>query len=80
MPGPLRTTGRLADRVELHSLESGLVGGREPTLERVQEAEAQIRDVALRLRRAEFAARPKYLACTQCAVRDICPHTAWHAE
>jgi hypothetical protein len=35
-----------------------------------------IRQVAQRIRRREFPAQPSYMACGQCAFRDICPHTA----
>ena len=72
----LRTTGRLPDRVELRFLETGLAGGKTPTLEEARVTERRIRDVAERLRRAEFPARPSYMACGQCPFRDICPHTA----
>ena len=72
----LRTRGRLPDRVELRFLESGLVGGRQPTLDDASRTEAAVHEVASTLRRREFPARPSWLACGQCPFRDICPHTA----
>jgi DNA helicase-2/ATP-dependent DNA helicase PcrA len=72
----LRTHGRLPDRVELRFLESGLAGGRKPTLEEATATEDTIRDLAARIRAREFPARPSYMACGQCAFRDICPYTA----
>jgi DNA helicase-2/ATP-dependent DNA helicase PcrA len=72
----LRTKGRLPDRVELRFLEAGLAGGKRPSLEEAQAAEAEVRRVAAAIRRREFPATPSYMACGQCAFRDICPHTA----
>jgi DNA helicase-2/ATP-dependent DNA helicase PcrA len=71
-----QTRGRLPDRVELRFLESGLAGGRRPTPERAEATMSLIRDVAERVRRGEFSARPSPQACGPCAFRDICPHTA----
>jgi DNA helicase-2/ATP-dependent DNA helicase PcrA len=72
----LRTRGRLPDWVELRFLESGLAGGKQPTLAKAAETEALIREVSGLIRRREFRARPSWMACGQCAFRDICPHTA----
>jgi len=38
--------------------------------------EQAIREVSALIRKREFAAKPSYLACGQCAFRDICPFTA----
>jgi DNA helicase-2/ATP-dependent DNA helicase PcrA len=72
----LRTLGRLPDRVELRFLETGLVGGKRPTLEEAAATEAAIRETSAAIRRREFPARPSFMACGQCAFRDICPYTA----
>jgi len=72
----LRTRGRLPDWVELRFLETGLSGGKAPTPEEAARTEQRIRDVAERLRRNEFPATPSYMACGECAFREICPHTA----
>ena len=62
--------------MELRFLESGLTGGKRPTAEQAAATEQTIRDVSALIRKREFGARPSYLACGQCAFRDICPHTA----
>jgi DNA helicase-2/ATP-dependent DNA helicase PcrA len=72
----LRTTGRLPDRVELRFLESGLAAGKMPTLEEAEATEERIRKSAELIRSRDFPATPSYMACGQCAFRDICPHTA----
>jgi DNA helicase-2/ATP-dependent DNA helicase PcrA len=76
----LKTRGRLPDWVELRFLESGLAGGKAPTLEQAGNTEAAIREVSRLIRRREFPARPSWMACGQCAFRDICPHTAREPE
>jgi DNA helicase-2/ATP-dependent DNA helicase PcrA len=72
----LRGTSRLPDRLELRFLESGLSGAKVPTADDAARTEAAIADVSAALRRREFPARPSYMACGQCAFRDICPYTA----
>ena len=72
----LRTQGRLPAWVELRFLEAGLSGSRQPTPEEAQRTEALIESVSTPLRRRDYPARPSYMACGQCAFRDICPHTA----
>jgi DNA helicase II / ATP-dependent DNA helicase PcrA len=72
----LKTTGRLPDWIELRFLESGVRAGRRPSLEETERTEALIRDTAAQIRRRDFPARPSWMACTQCAFRDICPFTA----
>jgi DNA helicase-2/ATP-dependent DNA helicase PcrA len=72
----LRETGRLPDRLELRFLESGLTGAKVPTAEDAARTEEKIAEVSAAVRRREFPARPSYMACGQCAFRDICPYTA----
>jgi DNA helicase-2/ATP-dependent DNA helicase PcrA len=72
----LKSAGRLPDWVELRFLESGLAGGKRPTLDEAARTEARIRDVAALIRRREFSPRPSFMACGLCAFREICPHTA----
>jgi DNA helicase-2/ATP-dependent DNA helicase PcrA len=73
----LRTKGRLPDRVELRFLESGKAGSRRPTVEEAALTEERIRAAAGAIRNRAFPARPTFFACSQCAFREICPHTAW---
>src|SRR5262249_5520834 len=72
----LKTTGRLPDRVELRFLESGLAGGKRPTMDEAVRTESRVRDIARFVRAREFTPRPSYMACGLCAFRDVCPHTA----
>ncbi|HEY7522080.1 MAG TPA: PD-(D/E)XK nuclease family protein, partial [Candidatus Limnocylindrales bacterium] len=66
-------TGRLPDAVQLHFLESGLVGRTPVEPERLERARTQIERAARGIRARDFSPRPDYLACTWCAYRDICP-------
>jgi len=76
----LRTTGRRPDWVELRFLESGLAGGKRPTAEEATRTEEVVTEVSAQIRQRDFEARPSYMACGQCAFRDICPHTARNPE
>jgi DNA helicase-2/ATP-dependent DNA helicase PcrA len=72
----LRTAARLPDRVELRFLETGLVAGKRPTLDEAQRTEGRIREVAALIRSGAFEPKPSYMACGQCAFREICPYTS----
>jgi DNA helicase-2/ATP-dependent DNA helicase PcrA len=72
----LKSTGRLPDWVELRFLESGLAGGKRPTMDEAVRTEARIRDIAALIRGRDFSPRPSFMACGLCAFREICPHTA----
>ncbi len=69
-------TGRLPDAVQLHFLESGLIGRAEVDPRRLAKARERIRTAAAGIRRRAFGARPDYLACSYCAFREICPASA----
>ena len=69
-------TGRLPDAVQLHFLESGLVGRVEVDPKRLAKARQRIAQAAAGIRARDYTARPDYLACTYCAFRDICPASA----
>jgi len=66
-------TGRLPDAVQLHFLESGLIGRAEVEPRRLDKARARIREAAAGIRAREYGARPDFLACQYCAFREICP-------
>jgi DNA helicase-2/ATP-dependent DNA helicase PcrA len=66
-------TGRLPDAVQLHFLESGLIGRAEVDPKRLAKARKQIAQAATGIRARDYTARPEYLSCTYCAFRDICP-------
>jgi len=69
-------TGRLPDAVQLHFLESGLIGRAEVDPKRLAKARKQIAQAAAGIRARDYTARPDYLSCTYCAFRDICPASA----
>jgi DNA helicase-2/ATP-dependent DNA helicase PcrA len=66
-------TGRLPDAVQLHFLDSGLVGRAEVEPKRLEKARERIAKAAEGMRARDYTATPDYLACTWCAFRDICP-------
>jgi DNA helicase-2/ATP-dependent DNA helicase PcrA len=66
--------GRIPDRVELHFLESGLVGVSERTESDLEKVVKKIKEVSQGIRRHNFDPAPQYLACRYCAYRDICHH------
>ncbi len=66
-------TGRLPDAVALHFLESGLVGIAVVDAQRVEKGVADIRAAAAGIRGRRFEATPSYMACSWCALRDVCP-------
>lgn len=73
--GYYRIFGRLPERVELHFLESGLVGTAVKTMEDLQETGAVIKKAAAGIRSQNYPAQPAYLACRYCAYREVCPST-----
>jgi DNA helicase-2/ATP-dependent DNA helicase PcrA len=66
-------TGRLPDAVQLHFLESGLVGRADVDPKRLDKARAQIAKAAAGMRARDYAPKPDTLSCTYCAFREICP-------
>jgi DNA helicase-2/ATP-dependent DNA helicase PcrA len=66
-------TGRLPDAVQLHFLESGLVGRADVEPKRLAKARTQISRAAAGIRARDYDARPDRLSCTYCAFREICP-------
>ena len=66
-------TGRLPDAVQLHFLDSGLVGRAEVEPARLEKARAKIATAAAGIRARDYTPRPSVLACTYCPFRDICP-------
>jgi len=68
-----RIFGLIPDRVELHFLESGLIGKAVKTPEELQDTETIIREAAAGIRSQRYPAQPEYLACHYCAYRQVCP-------
>jgi DNA helicase-2/ATP-dependent DNA helicase PcrA len=63
--------------VELHFLESGLVGTARKTEADLEATREQIAAVAKGIRARDFRATPGYLQCSYCAFREICPSTGY---
>ena len=67
------TSGRLPDAVQLHFLDSGVVGRVVVDPKRVAKARDRIASAAGAIRRGDFAATPSRMACGYCPFREICP-------
>lgn len=66
--------GSIPDRVQLHFLESGLLGVDQRSEEDLENVIKKIKEASRGIRQRNFKAKPQYLACRYCAYRDICPH------
>jgi DNA helicase-2/ATP-dependent DNA helicase PcrA len=69
-------TGRLPDAVQLHFLDSGLVGRAEVDPRRLARARTQIATAAAGMRARDFTPKPDHMSCTYCPYREICPASA----
>ena len=65
--------GQRPDAVELHFLESGVVGRVTPTERQLDGARVKVEKAAAGIRRGDFEATPGYPACDWCPYRRICP-------
>ena len=66
-------TGRLPDAVQLHFLDSGLIGRAEVDRKRLEKARLRIADAAAGMRARDYTPRPEFLSCSYCPFREICP-------
>jgi DNA helicase II / ATP-dependent DNA helicase PcrA len=69
-------TGQVPAAVQLHFLDSGVVGSAVPTEARLERARAKLGAVADGIRGADFPARPSAVTCGYCPYRQICPSSA----
>jgi DNA helicase-2/ATP-dependent DNA helicase PcrA len=69
-------TGRLPAAVQLHFLDSGVVGRAAPDPARLAKARARIEEAASGIRAGEFVARPDPVGCGFCPYREVCPSSA----
>jgi ATP-dependent DNA helicase UvrD/PcrA len=67
--------GKIPERLELHFLESGLIGRTRKTEGDLEKTVGRIEEVAFGIRAGDFGARPTYMACRYCAYQSICPYT-----
>jgi len=66
-------TGRLPDAVQLHFLDSGLVGRADVEPGRLEKARGRIATAAAGIRARDYTPRPSAMNCSYCPFRDICP-------
>jgi DNA helicase-2/ATP-dependent DNA helicase PcrA len=65
--------GNPVSQVELHFLESGLVGTSAITEKRLDKTMDRIREAASGIRQRTYEANPGYQACRYCAYAEVCP-------
>ncbi|MFH1198663.1 MAG: UvrD-helicase domain-containing protein [Candidatus Omnitrophota bacterium] len=65
--------GVLPKRIELHFLESGLVGALEVTPEALDKISLKVNEVSNGIRKQLYPAAPSFMACRYCAYNQICP-------
>ena len=68
--------GKIPDRVELHFLESGLIGSAGLSEDDLNRTVKKIDKAAAGIRVRLYEAKPAYLACRYCAYEKVCPYTA----
>lgn len=66
---------KIPDAVELHFLDSGLVGRARPTEKKMEQTIEKINRAASGIRARDYTAKPDYMACTYCAYSNVCPAT-----
>ncbi len=67
--------GKLPDRVELHFVDTGLVGSDRRTEADLEKTKELVKQASEGIRARQFAAKPTYLACKYCAYREVCAYT-----
>lgn len=67
---------RVPDLVELHFLDSGLVGRAQPSEKRLERTIEKICQAAQGIRARDYTAKPDFNNCRYCAYSNICPATA----
>ena len=69
-------TGEPPVEVQLHFLDTGVVGSAEPDPARLSKARLKLRAAAQGIRQNEFAAKPGAVTCGYCPFRRICASSA----
>ena len=68
--------GVIPDAVELHYLDTGLVGRAVPTEKRLERTREKILKAATGIRARDYKAKPDFNTCNICPYSNICPATA----
>ena len=72
-----QTRGVMPARVELHFVDSGMVGSAAANSGHLEKAQARLDEAAAGIRAARFAPKPGFNTCRNCPYSDsICPHSA----
>jgi len=66
-------TGRLPDAVQLHFLDTGVIGRAEVDPRRLAKGRARIATAAAGMRARDYTPRPDRTTCGYCPFRAICP-------
>jgi DNA helicase-2/ATP-dependent DNA helicase PcrA len=69
-------TGQLPARVQLHFIDSGVIGSAVPDEARLAKARHKLTNAADGIRGGDFRPRPSPLACGYCPFREVCPASA----
>ena len=69
-------TGQLPSQVQLHFVESGVIGSAVPDPDRLDKARTKLVAAADDIRAAKFAPKPSAIACGYCPFRTICSASA----
>jgi DNA helicase-2/ATP-dependent DNA helicase PcrA len=69
-------TGTLPKRVQLHFVESGVIGRAEPSGDRLAKARAKLVEAADAIRARRFDPKPNAISCGYCPFRTICSASA----
>ena len=69
------TEGQLPKIVELHFLDTGLVGQAEVTEKRLAKFSEKIRESARGIRSRNYTPKPSIFVCKYCAFSEVCPAT-----
>jgi DNA helicase-2/ATP-dependent DNA helicase PcrA len=69
-------TGVLPELVQLHFVESGIVGSAKVDEKRVEQAQQRLTDAANAIRERRFQPKPSAIACGYCPFRTICASSA----
>ncbi|MBL7074984.1 ATP-dependent helicase, partial [candidate division KSB1 bacterium] len=67
--------GQVPESVELHFLDSGLVGRAPVTQKMLEKTVGKINEAARGIRARDYTPKPGYMACQYCPYSGICPST-----
>ncbi|MFQ5824117.1 MAG: ATP-dependent helicase [bacterium] len=71
-----KTEGQMVKAVELHFIDTGLVGRTEVTEKRIAKFIEKIKEAAKGIRFRDYTPKPNLMVCKYCAFSEVCPATA----